>query len=254
MQQARTARLSTHRDTLASLSSASTSQNGKKRKNSQGQNQQVVGKISNKKIKFEGNSVADDFSDEEQAPWANFQSFSPRKMSWMLQKTFAESRENRRMINEMQEAARVRESAEDYHAEFSDCWNYAPKSKQLPRYPLFTMDSLEEVEEELSSEPNAGLRLMNYELLLLPHPDAQQFLFNILNFLLHSDLATEFTYTGKVTQNSFKSLHLCEVIKKTVRKKFPNTEEAFFADRIANWLSRCKKKYAKRSNKQNKQF
>ncbi|KAI9559941.1 hypothetical protein GHT06_013948 [Daphnia sinensis] len=254
MQQARSARLSTHRDTQASLSSASTSQNGKKRKIPQGQHQQVVGQISNKKIKTFGNSVAEDFADEEQAPWANFKPFSPRKMSWMLQKTLSETRENRRKINEMQEATRVRESAEDYEEEFGDCWNYRPKSKQLPRYPLFTMGSLEEVEVELCSEPNAGLRLMNYELLLLPHPDAQQFLFNILDFLMNLDLAIEFTYTGKVTQNSFKSLHLCEVIKKAVRKKFPNAEESFFADRIANWLSRCKKRYLKRNNKQNKQF
>lgn len=250
MQQERSARLSTHRDTLASLSSASTSQNGKKRKISQGQHQQVIGQISNKKIKADGNGFADD----EQAPWANFQPLSPRKMSWMLQKTYAETRENRRKINEMQEATRVKESAEDYHEQFGDCWNYRPKSKQLPKYPLFTMGSLEEVERELCTEPNAGLRLMNYELLLLPHPDAQQFLFNILNFLINVDLAIEFTYTGKVTQNSFKTLHLCEVVKKAVKKKFPSTEESFFADRIANWLSNCKKKYSKRKNKQNKQF
>lgn len=59
---------------------------------------------------------------------------------------------------------------------------------------------------------------MNYELLLLPHPDAQQFLFNILNFLMNVDLAIEFTYTGKVTQNSFKTLHLCEVVKSKLLK------------------------------------
>lgn len=42
---------------------------GKKRKISQGQHQQVIGQISNKKIKADGNGFADD----EQAPWANFQ-------------------------------------------------------------------------------------------------------------------------------------------------------------------------------------
>lgn len=54
---------------------------------------------------------------------------------------------------------------------------------------------------------------MNYELLLLPRADAQQFLINILNFLMKSDLAIEFTYTGKAPLRSFKSLLLCEVIK-----------------------------------------
>lgn len=83
-------------------------------------------------------------------------------MSLMLQQTVSETRENRRKMNEMKETLRLKESAEEYNKAFGDCWNYQPKSNQLPRYPLFTMESLDQVEKELLVEPNSGSRLVNF--------------------------------------------------------------------------------------------